>query len=53
MLYAIRGGLTLVVAIVVTQLLLPEIGVRLVGLIVKVLDLALIAVDQSATALPS
>ena len=53
MLHAIRGGLTLAVAIVVIQLFLPEIAVRLVELIVKILDLALVAVDHSTATLPS
>ena len=53
MLYAARVGLTLVVAILVTQLLLPEIAVPLVALIVKTLDLALLAFDQATITLPS
>ena len=53
MLYALRGGLTLVVAIVVTQVFLPQIAVRLVALIVQILDIALVATNQITITLPS
>ena len=52
MLYAIRTGLALVVAIVVTQLLLPEIAVRLISLIVIILDLSINGLNQATTTLP-
>lgn len=53
MLHAIRGGLTLAVAILVIQLFLPEVGLKLVELIVKILDITLAVIDHSAANLPS
>jgi hypothetical protein len=49
---AIRGGLTLAVAIAVLQLFLPEVGQKLVELIIQLLDIALLAVNQASANLP-
>ncbi|MFH1509459.1 MAG: hypothetical protein ABIE68_04810 [bacterium] len=49
MLYALRGGLLLAVTIIVFKFFLPEVGVRLVELITRVIDLVLSALDHIPT----
>jgi hypothetical protein len=53
MLYAVRTGLTLVVALVVTQAFLPQVAVRLVTLIVAFLDIVLGTINHTTFTLPS
>lgn len=50
---AISGALSLAAIILVLQLFLPEVAARLIELIVKLLEIALYAVDQAQGQLPS
>lgn len=52
MLYALRVGLTLAVAIIVIQFFLPTVAAGLVELITKVIDILLFAVNQTQAGLP-
>lgn len=52
MFHALSGALTLALTIVVLKLFLPEIAAGLIELIVKVIHIAIVAVDQTSVNLP-
>lgn len=53
MYHALRGGLTLAVLIIVVGLFLPEVGAKIVELILKILNILVYGIDHVSATLPS